>query len=157
MRVEVVFDDGSPTLPAARIDAITFDLRIRPRPTPDHIVETRNHQLQSSGRGREPIDARADVGLVPGNPGAAAEYIVDPDLLHAAQARLVDCCPEPEADFGVSSLSPGIPVNVGRVCAEAARADDTRAAVPKACKGFLRETLIGPLLGCAWDIAPRVI
>ena len=44
--------------------------------------------------------------------------------------------------MGVSLPSAGILVNVGRVCAKAGRADDTRAAVPKACKSFLRETLI---------------
>ena len=46
---------------------------------------------------------------------------------------------KPRQIFGVSLPSAGIRENAGRVCADALRADDTRAAVPMACSSFRRE------------------
>ena len=101
VRVEVVLDDRQPGL-ARRADGSDHvrGLRLGSRPPPDHVVEPRDHHVaEGQAAGLELVDARAEVGLAPGDLRPAREHVVDADLLQASHPGLVDRPPDAEADL----------------------------------------------------------
>ena len=102
MRVEVVFHDRQPHA-ASRQDARddVGDLRVGAGPSPNHIIEPRDHQVADGQAARpESIQQVAQVGLVPGDARSAHEHVIDADLLQAPHSGFVRLRAGPKTDSG---------------------------------------------------------
>ncbi len=101
VRVEVVFDDRQARL-ARRANGSNHvrDLRVGARLAPDDVVEAGDHHVAERDAAlRELIDPFTHRRFRPWNARSAAQHVVDADLLHAAQARVVDRLIEAETDL----------------------------------------------------------